>query len=333
MVQDQTTNDIVSWSEKGDAFLVKKKHEFSQTILPKYFRTISFSSFVRQLNFYGFRKRSTNMSTTSYFKHKNFKRDQPQLLNLIKKKTSESSSIKKTVTELQKEVKQLKEQYKQLWQVQHQILFMLNNYVPKNVPTPLQIPGTPFTFPGGGIGPCPPPTTPSGGLDLNSLMLAHLNSQASAPTAMLGAPPVQNQQLSVSPGLLSSSNTNPFRIPQHLHQRQQQQQQQQQVSRATIQDVTPEYPPIITEEPATAPMMDEKKAEVVVGDTKAATTDFSLPVSPVSFSPVHGPVKRQKTSSPSTSSPFINTDITSSTIGQLPSPISLNIPGNNVDQW
>jgi hypothetical protein len=90
MVNDNTTDDIVSWNEKGDAFLVKKEHEFASKVLPKYFRHRNFSSFVRQLNFYGFRKRS-NQSKYSQFKHKYFKRGQPDQLCLIKRKAAEAS--------------------------------------------------------------------------------------------------------------------------------------------------------------------------------------------------------------------------------------------------
>jgi hypothetical protein len=48
--------DIVSWSPTGDSFIVKDHHRFSEEVIPKYFKHSKFSSFVRQLNFYGFRK-------------------------------------------------------------------------------------------------------------------------------------------------------------------------------------------------------------------------------------------------------------------------------------
>eukprot|EP00471_Norrisiella_sphaerica_P010696 CAMPEP_0184503452 /NCGR_PEP_ID=MMETSP0113_2-20130426/51899_1 /TAXON_ID=91329 /ORGANISM="Norrisiella sphaerica, Strain BC52" /LENGTH=358 /DNA_ID=CAMNT_0026892949 /DNA_START=585 /DNA_END=1661 /DNA_ORIENTATION=+ len=204
MVQDRKTDDIISWNEKGDAFVVKKQHEFSQNVLPNYFRTNCFSSFVRQLNFYGFRKRSTNMSTTAHFKHKNFKRDRMDLLHLIKKKTSESSNLKQSVTELQKEVAQLKEQYKQIWGVQHQILVLLTQFAPRNSAAfpHLQSPSdqTRFMYPNGmadGFGPRAPNAS---NIDLNALMMAHLqNGTPVPPAALLNGPQFTAQNNGTSP--------------------------------------------------------------------------------------------------------------------------------------
>ncbi|KAK7265385.1 hypothetical protein RJT34_33004 [Clitoria ternatea] len=56
MVEDPDTDPIVSWSKTRDTFVVWDSHEFSKTLLPKYFKHSNFSSFVRQLNTYGFRK-------------------------------------------------------------------------------------------------------------------------------------------------------------------------------------------------------------------------------------------------------------------------------------
>jgi len=47
---------IAAWSAKGDSFLIKDPDRFAQTVIPQYFSHNNFSSFVRQLNFYGFRK-------------------------------------------------------------------------------------------------------------------------------------------------------------------------------------------------------------------------------------------------------------------------------------
>lgn len=52
MVEDPHTDPIVSWSETRDSFVVWDSHEFSKTLLPKYFKHSNFSSFVRQLNTY-----------------------------------------------------------------------------------------------------------------------------------------------------------------------------------------------------------------------------------------------------------------------------------------
>ncbi|KAL2540136.1 Heat stress transcription factor B-2a [Abeliophyllum distichum] len=56
LVNDYTIDDIISWNEDGSAFIVWNPTEFARDLLPKYFKHNNFSSFVRQLNTYGFRK-------------------------------------------------------------------------------------------------------------------------------------------------------------------------------------------------------------------------------------------------------------------------------------
>ncbi|KAL5770990.1 hypothetical protein ACOSP7_015144 [Xanthoceras sorbifolium] len=56
MVEDPETDPVVSWSMNRGSFIVWDSHGFSENLLPKYFKHKNFSSFIRQLNTYGFRK-------------------------------------------------------------------------------------------------------------------------------------------------------------------------------------------------------------------------------------------------------------------------------------
>jgi len=89
------------WVKGGECFLILDRKEFSQTVLPKYFKHCKFTSFVRQLNFYGFHKirldptlpigdDGDSDSTKAQinedivcFHHKYFQADRPDLLKKI----------------------------------------------------------------------------------------------------------------------------------------------------------------------------------------------------------------------------------------------------------
>ena len=52
LVDDPTTDHIVSWGEDDTTFVVWRPPEFARDLLPNYFKHNNFSSFVRQLNTY-----------------------------------------------------------------------------------------------------------------------------------------------------------------------------------------------------------------------------------------------------------------------------------------
>ncbi|KAG5061479.1 hypothetical protein AAZX31_01G202800 [Glycine max] len=56
LVDDPSADDLISWNEDGTSFIVWRPAEFARDLLPKYFKHNNYSSFVRQLNTYGFRK-------------------------------------------------------------------------------------------------------------------------------------------------------------------------------------------------------------------------------------------------------------------------------------
>lgn len=53
---ETTPEDICAWAEDGQSFYIKDPGTFANEVIPKFFSHKNFSSFVRQLNFYGFRK-------------------------------------------------------------------------------------------------------------------------------------------------------------------------------------------------------------------------------------------------------------------------------------
>ncbi|XAR60275.1 hypothetical protein NMG60_11033575 [Bertholletia excelsa] len=56
LVDDPRTDHIVSWGDHHSTFVVWRPPEFARDLLPNYFKHNNFSSFVRQLNTYGFKK-------------------------------------------------------------------------------------------------------------------------------------------------------------------------------------------------------------------------------------------------------------------------------------
>ncbi|XP_021282624.1 heat stress transcription factor B-3 [Herrania umbratica] len=60
LVEDPTSDDVISWNADGTGFVVWQPAEFARDLLPTLFKHSNFSSFVRQLNTYGFRKVATS---------------------------------------------------------------------------------------------------------------------------------------------------------------------------------------------------------------------------------------------------------------------------------
>ncbi|KAK7245562.1 hypothetical protein RIF29_40409 [Crotalaria pallida] len=91
MVDDPSTNNIVSWGAKNRSFVVWDPPEFARVLLPKFFKHNNFSSFIRQLNTYGFRKVDPEHWE---FANDDFVKGQPDLLkNIHRRKPVHSHSM------------------------------------------------------------------------------------------------------------------------------------------------------------------------------------------------------------------------------------------------
>ncbi|KAH8732396.1 HSF-type DNA-binding-domain-containing protein [Phaeosphaeriaceae sp. PMI808] len=100
MLEDQSIQHLISWSSTNESFVMSPSSEFSK-VLSSYFKHTNISSFVRQLNMYGFHKVSDVFHTGSpdsplwEFKHGNgnFKRGDLVGLREIKRRASRHALI------------------------------------------------------------------------------------------------------------------------------------------------------------------------------------------------------------------------------------------------
>jgi len=115
--------EVATWSKDGTTFIIKNPDKFESEEIPKFFNHRNFSSFVRQLNFYGFRKIKTDPIRISdrpdksseefkywVFRHEKFLRGRPDLLSEVKKASQVKAAAQGEVDALKEEVRDLKSQ-------------------------------------------------------------------------------------------------------------------------------------------------------------------------------------------------------------------------------
>lgn len=129
--------EICSWTTDGEMFVVKNPELFASEIIPQYFDHNKFSSFARQLNFYGFRKIQTkpirnedfDKSTAKHvtFFNEKFKRGRYDLLKEIQRSTrgggaqasladqaKEMETLRSTVATLEQRVQDLETHWQEI---------------------------------------------------------------------------------------------------------------------------------------------------------------------------------------------------------------------------
>ncbi|KZT07187.1 uncharacterized protein LAESUDRAFT_118497 [Laetiporus sulphureus 93-53] len=223
MINDPKSAQFIQWTELGTSFVVSNVGEFSRSILGSHFKHNNFSSFVRQLNMYGFHKinRTPRAQRTSAdvqtweFSHHKFLRGRPDLLEEIKRKALEPDpSIKHRVElpgEVAAQLNQMREDNRRLAMAYHteknkverlaQVTKAMYDVISRTWPGSVPVP-----FPNDILEPCESPniyiTSPTNGPQ------AHFQP---APLSM-GSASLHSLH-SISPG---SSPTAPD-FPQHAH--------------------------------------------------------------------------------------------------------------------
>lgn len=134
---------LAEWAEDGETFVVKDPEEFAKVVIPKYFDHSKFSSFSRQLNFYGFKKVPTKpvraANNKEHVKHvrfynEKFKKGRKDLLSQIQRSTrgagnasnqaQEVKALKERVSHLEADLMFMQSQFKNLEEQMRQVLSM-----------------------------------------------------------------------------------------------------------------------------------------------------------------------------------------------------------------
>ncbi|KAJ1928081.1 Heat shock transcription factor [Tieghemiomyces parasiticus] len=143
IVNDPATDALVEWAEDGRSFFVNQPEDFAKEVLPHFFKHSNFSSFVRQLNMYGFHKiphiqqgslHGDSATSRWEFSNPHFLRDDPTALHRVTRKRArdadegesdgtdvgkllqELTAIRKHQIAITTELKSLQDSNQLLWQ-------------------------------------------------------------------------------------------------------------------------------------------------------------------------------------------------------------------------
>ncbi|XP_061752609.1 heat shock factor protein 1-like isoform X1 [Nerophis ophidion] len=102
LLEDPHTDHLICWNTTGTSFHVYDQGRFSKEVLPQFFKHNNMASFIRQLNMYGFRKvvhieqggLLKPEKDDTEFQHPFFIRGQEHLLENIKRKVTNVSTVR-----------------------------------------------------------------------------------------------------------------------------------------------------------------------------------------------------------------------------------------------
>lgn len=84
LIKNEKNQRCMSWVSQG-TFMITDSDELSKNVLRQYFKHSNFSSFIRQLNIYGFEKVKSEQNC-HYYHHKSFIPTSKKQLKQIKRK-------------------------------------------------------------------------------------------------------------------------------------------------------------------------------------------------------------------------------------------------------
>jgi len=93
MLSNPDIEDIISWLPHGRAWRILQRKPFEEQVIPLYFRHCRYSSFMRQVNGWGFR-RVTNGSDYNAYYHEMFLRGMPHLCYKMRRLTTKDGGAR-----------------------------------------------------------------------------------------------------------------------------------------------------------------------------------------------------------------------------------------------